>query len=168
MVNAAMIATSNKWNDSYVVIGPDEGELKLVRRSPSVRYEGCLPRQDIANRVAQCCVFVLPSSREPWGNVVALALSLGKPIIISESAAISSIIDQYRAGLLVPDGDTNALALAIHSVLTDDKLKLELIQGAKKLATQRFSYTEQLLRLNTLYGLTGRRTSPSMQETDTH
>ncbi len=138
-VDAAEIGAAAAWADRYVVVGPDEGDLDLVRASPNVSYEGSLPRDEVAQRVARCTVFVLPSLNEPWGNVVALALALGKAVIVTESAAIAPIILEYGAGVVVPDADPRGLADAVHRVLTDEDFRARLTAGAERLAAVQFS-----------------------------
>lgn len=63
-------------------------------------------------------VFVLPSFHEGYGMVLDEAISYGLPIVASDAGAIRDTTPD-GAGLLVPPGDPQALALALTQFITD-------------------------------------------------
>jgi glycosyltransferase involved in cell wall biosynthesis len=102
------------------VVGPDQGELEKVRSAEknliNFSYEGAIPLQEVAQRLAQSKAFVLPSINEPWGNTLTLALSLGVPVIVTKSAALAPAVNSYGAGLVVADGKPVELARAMKQI----------------------------------------------------
>jgi glycosyltransferase involved in cell wall biosynthesis len=121
-LSAAQRASNQAWAELYVVVGPDGGDLALVEaasHADNVAYEGAISADEVTHRVQQTGVFVLPSLNEPWGNVLALAISAGIPVVVPESAALAAKISEYGAGVVVPDGDGDAIAEAVHLLLTD-------------------------------------------------
>ena len=68
---------------------------------------------------------VFPSGFEGFGVPLVEAFALGVPVIAADNTSIPEVIG--GAGLLVPTGDVQALAGAIERVLTDQKLRSELI-----------------------------------------
>lgn len=124
-IGAAEFAHQNGWTERYVVVGPDQGELPLVleavRTNPLLTYEGSIPGTAVADRVASAGVFVLPSESEPWGNVLATAVAVGVPAVVTRSTALAETIESARLGIVVPDKDWRGIAEAVHLVVGSDE-----------------------------------------------
>lgn len=71
-------------------------------------------------------IFVLPSRDEPFGLVVAEALSMGKPVIVSQNSGIGEILLDYAADSFLPVEKyvcaltPKALARSIEAVIEND------------------------------------------------
>ncbi|MCP3103080.1 glycosyltransferase family 4 protein [Myxococcus sp. K15C18031901] len=96
-------------------------------------------------------VFVHASTRrEPFGLTIAEALACGRPSIISRaSGAAESLTDGVDA-LAIPPGDARALAMAMHSLLTDASLRERLGTSARRTAVEQFSrerYAREILAI---------------------
>lgn len=114
--------------------GPQKEELlsrisKLGLRGRAY-YAGWLPQQKLLATYPLFDVLVLPSvtlppSPEQFGCVLAEAMACGVPVIGSNSGAIPETVGQ--AGLIVPEGDPDALAKAIFKMSEDDHLRKRAI-----------------------------------------
>ncbi len=96
-------------SSKLVVIGKDEGELKICRRiaaerSLDVDFRGVVSEEEKEKAYAECDVLVLPTLSENFGLVVAEALSHGKRVITTDGAPAWEghdgvvYITGYRAG----------------------------------------------------------------------
>jgi len=90
----------------------------------SVRLAGFC--EDAISLINAASVFVLPSLAEPFGLVLVEAMSLGKPVIATNAGGPREIVQDGLTGLLVPPGDTTALAGAITRLVRDEPLRLAL------------------------------------------
>jgi len=63
---------------------------------------------------------VLSSRHEPFGRVVVESLAVGTPVVAFDSPGPAQILGEDFPELLVPPGDTHALADRIVGLLTDD------------------------------------------------
>jgi len=63
-------------------------------------------------------LFVLPSYSENFGNVVAEAMAMGCPVVVSPEVGIAALVKASEAGV-VTDCDPARLAAAINDLLTD-------------------------------------------------
>lgn len=82
----------------------------------SVRFCGRKPHDEIPDWMAACDVFCLPSLREGCPNVVLESLSSGRPVVASRVGGVPELLDD-TTGLLVPAGQPEAFAKALHTAL---------------------------------------------------
>jgi len=98
-----------------------------------IQFAGLVP--DIEPEYQQADVFILPSRFEGYGMVFAEALSAGLPVIAAKAGAVPDVVPG-TAGLLVAPDDPEALAGAIHKLLTTAGLRQQLQQGARACAAE--------------------------------
>jgi glycosyltransferase involved in cell wall biosynthesis len=83
-----------------------------------VELRGFVARHtDVLAAVAGSAAFVSASEIEGFGIVVAEAMALGTPYVVTDIPAFREVTDGGRGGALVPPGDADALAAAIESVI---------------------------------------------------
>lgn len=74
-------------------------------------------------------VFVLATLRETFGMAVAEALARGIPVISTATGEIPFLVGD-SAGIVVPAGNSDALAVALKRLLADAALRMKLQAGA--------------------------------------
>lgn len=77
-------------------------------------------------------VFVFPSFEEGSPNSIFEAMSIGLPVIAYNIPSIREIIENHVTGILVPEGDIEALAEAILTLANDRPLRTEMGKRAKE------------------------------------
>jgi glycosyltransferase involved in cell wall biosynthesis len=91
---------------------------------------GPLTNDELAAAYEHADVLIVTSRAETYGMVVAEAMAHGLPVIATSVGGVPEALghdaDGGRPGLLVPPGDTVALAAAIRAFLTDDELRRRL------------------------------------------
>jgi glycosyltransferase involved in cell wall biosynthesis len=123
-------------------LGSLDRDLATVRRvRQEIRKAGLVNRITLAGETgsrsrlkryyAAADVFVLPTEYEGYGMAVAEAVASGLPVISTPTGAIPDLVGR-DAGVLVPRGNVNALARALHRVLADDDLRASLRAGAMR------------------------------------
>ncbi len=104
-----------------------------------VCFSGLRTGHDLASAYATADVLVLPSHAETYGMVVTEALARGLPVITTAVGGLPEALGRTRdgrqPGLLVPPGDSAALAAALRRWLTDAELR----QGLRAAARERRS-----------------------------
>jgi rhamnosyl/mannosyltransferase len=108
-----------------------------------------------------CDVFVLPSidRREAFGIAQLEAMACGKPVIASDLPTGVRFVNRHQmTGLLVPPGDSDALAEALHRLLSDERMRTTLGNAAKRRAELEFSAERMVSKTLEVYeGVLGRR-----------
>ena len=84
---------------------------------------------EVPRYLQQMSVLVLPSLttptwKEQFGHVLVEAMACEVPVIGSDSGAIPEVIGD--AGLVVPEGNVDALTAALHRVTSDPQLRADL------------------------------------------
>lgn len=83
--------------------------------------------------IRQAELLVLSSRYEGFGMVLGEAMALGTPVLSADCpTGPRDLLEDGRAGLLVPIGDVDAMASAIQRLLTDSELRRSLVQAASR------------------------------------
>jgi len=105
-------------------------ELEIMVESEGlngrVHFPGLLFNGDLRTLYTQAKALVFPSSFEGFGIPLVEAFQFGLPVIAANNTSITEVVDD--AGILIRTGDEKALADAIEKVITNDKLRRELIK----------------------------------------
>ncbi len=111
------------WRMRLVGGGSARDEMESLARSlgigEKVAFLGQLTSTDLPAEYHKLDALVLPSLTRPnwkeqFGRVLVEAMAAGVPVIGSDSGAIPGVIDD--GGLIVPEGDVEALAAALRDL----------------------------------------------------
>ncbi|MFG6493163.1 glycosyltransferase [Microbacterium sp. P03] len=90
----------------------------LPRLGPDVRYVGPLRQQALARVVGRSAVaLVTPMWDEPFGLVIAEAMSTGTPVAAFDAGGVTEVTGGSEGALAVPRGDVEALAGAVELLI---------------------------------------------------
>jgi glycosyltransferase involved in cell wall biosynthesis len=107
--------------------GPEEASLRARAREYGI--EGDVPFLgsviDVPTLLDECSFTVLPSLSEGMPNAVLESLAHGRAVVASAVGGIPEIVIR-GGGILVPPGDPEALADAMHSLLAEPVLAARL------------------------------------------
>ncbi|MCB1859396.1 MAG: glycosyltransferase [Gammaproteobacteria bacterium] len=121
--------------------GPEEQVLR--EQLISLGLEGRVVfggfRHDLPRLLPCFEIMVLPSLKEGLGVALLQASSAGIPVIASRAGGMPEAVRDGENGLLVPPGDSQALAAAIRRLLDDSSLADRLGEGGRALMAREFS-----------------------------
>lgn len=90
-------------------------------------------RRDVPQILSCSEVLVIPSvAHEAFGYPIIEANAVGLPVVGSNIGGIPEVVVDRKTGLLVPPGDSAALANALNKLLKDKKLRDSLARRAKE------------------------------------
>jgi glycosyltransferase involved in cell wall biosynthesis len=142
---------------SFVLVGPDEGEGPAVEREVArvadparLRWEGPLDRRLVLERMAHSSMLVLPSYDEPFGMVLLEAMSLGRPVVLTESNGVAAELAELGCGVVVAD-DQASLDGAVRALLADPARLATLGARAHQVTADHFSLGAVAQQLESLY-----------------
>ncbi len=118
-----------------LLAGP--GELASAELPPRVAervtFLGKVSEQDKARMLRSVDVYVAPNTGgESFGMVLTEAMAAGAPILASDIDAFRRVLDNGRAGVLFPTGDSAALARQLGALLDDQGRRRALSAAAQE------------------------------------
>ena len=105
--------------------GALEAQARTLGIAARVVFTGGLSHDEVLALIAAGELFVMPSVRDPRGNVDGLpivvleAMAAGKPVVATAVSGLPLAVEDGVNGLLVPERDPAALAAAVTSLLAD-------------------------------------------------
>jgi glycosyltransferase involved in cell wall biosynthesis len=135
--------------------GPERQALEeLAERldvADRVRFLG--ERSDVADLLAACDVFVLPSLYEGLPISLLEAMAAERPTIATAIGGVDEVVRDGESGLLVPPAQPGAMASALRRLLADAELRARLAAAGHSLVTTQFSAPAMVQRVTELYEL---------------
>jgi len=109
------------WQLDVVGGGPSQSEYEQLAAdldlAGNVTFHGTKTKAEVAEFMAQADVFVLPSIWDNLPCVVIEAMASGLPVLATRTGGIPELINDDGLGILVPPADSEALAVALNSML---------------------------------------------------
>jgi len=144
-LRAAKIISTTRRDVSFLIVGDGNPsyiqELKKVidnyNISPFVYFVG--QRDDAIPIMKKSNVVTLTSNQEAFGRVIIEAMSVGTPVISTDSGGPSEIIENGVDGFLIPIGDAKALAFNIIKILDNPEISKKISSNGVKKATSKFN-----------------------------
>jgi phosphatidylinositol alpha-mannosyltransferase len=113
-------------------------QMKLARFAEQVDFLDRIEPSDVPDWLASLGICIFPSIWETFSYVTLEAAQAGKAIIGTRTGAVPEILDNGRAGLIVPPGDVSALAKALRKLMADGELRRNLGVAARRRFEERF------------------------------
>lgn len=142
---AALVAAASPLA-RFVVVGGGESEVESSYRQEvghlveelglTERLTFAGPRRDMASVMRALDVLVLTSRHEGFGRVVAEAMAVARPVVVSDEGGLPELVGAGADGLLAPPGDAAGFARQILRLLRDQDLSARLGARAAVAARQ--------------------------------
>lgn len=129
-------------------------EVGLSTTSHRVVFTGALPQDQTLERIGKMDIMLVPSMttpswKEQFGRVAVQAMAAGAAVIASDSGSLREVIGD--CGILVPEGDVDALAGALQRLLEDPARLTSLREAGRSRAAKRFSWEAVARGVNQMY-----------------
>lgn len=135
-----LIAAETNAHLCLVGGGPLRKQLEQqVRRLQLAGIHFLGPRTDVPSLLKTTDVFAFPSRTEGLPNALLEAMAAACPIVATDVPGCRDLISHDDTGLLVPYGDTLALAAAMRRLLDDRALATRLGRRASAIAANQWN-----------------------------
>jgi glycosyltransferase involved in cell wall biosynthesis len=113
-----------------------------------VNFLGNLSERDVTRELSSSDLFVLPSLAEGVPVSLMEAMAIGVPVIATNIAGTSELVEDGRTGLLVRPSDAHVLAEAIIRMRLEYSLRLSAAELGRKKVADEFDIEKETAKLN--------------------
>jgi serine O-acetyltransferase len=119
----------------YVGAGNQRKKLEQLAQidnmSSQVTFSGSLSLTQVADKIRQADLLILPSYREGVPNVLLEAFASGVPVVATKIGGIPEVVTQ-NTGVLVDAEDVNSLAQGLKEALSRQWLQDDILKHAER------------------------------------
>ena len=135
--------------------GPTKEHLKKLASeigiAEQVRFIGFLNEEGIIRELRDSDLFVLPSFIEGIPVSAMEAMAVGVPVIATNIAGTSELIEDGRNGILIRPSDSEALVDAVIRMINDYGFRVRAAELARKKVTDEFDIHKETAKLNAYF-----------------
>lgn len=132
--------------------GPDRSKLEHMTTQlgldENVKFVGYQSQADVRKHMQQTHVFVLPSFAEGVPVSLMEAMAAGIPVVTTQIAGVSELVEEGISGYLVPPGDVISLTDRIKTLLIDNQLRARLGAAGRAKVEKDFNIHHEVGRLH--------------------
>lgn len=116
-----------------------EQAARLQLSEKNLRFAGRVAPPDVSSWLQIADVFTLVSPSEGFPCALAEAMSVGLASVVSDIPGNRQLIESGKHGLLVPVGDSAAIASAIIQIFEDAPLRARMAQASRNRVLENYS-----------------------------
>lgn len=132
--------------------GPSKEQLQTLANdlqiAKHVTFLGFVDENALMNELELADLFVLPSSVEGVPVSVMEAMAVGVPVIATNVAGTSELVETSKSGLLVRPSDSQAIADAVVAMIENYGFRLEAARLGRKKVMDEFDVDQETEKLN--------------------
>lgn len=136
-----------RWKDAvFVFAGSGRDSIRLQRKARSlgmdhnVRFIGQVNKEQLRDLYQRAWIFVLPSRYEGMPSAVLEALASGLPMVATNVGGVGEAVRDGYEGMLVCPRDSEALAVAMDSLLDSEDTRVRFGRAARERAVKCFAW----------------------------
>jgi glycosyltransferase involved in cell wall biosynthesis len=155
VIDAAVHVLARFRDASFEIVGGGSELQPLLAHAAARRVLHAFTflghRDDVPARLADADIFALASRSEAFPNAVLEAMATGLPVVTSAVGGMLELVDDGRTGLLVPVGDSLALADRLCRLMADPALALRLGDAAREEVRAHYSFDRMVAGFERVY-----------------
>jgi glycosyltransferase involved in cell wall biosynthesis len=122
-----------------------------------VVFLGWVPNAALPQYYRSAAISVIPSLEEGFGIPAAEAMGCETPVVASDAGGLPEVVEHGVTGLVVPRGDTDALASAMESLLADPARRRRMGVAGRERALRLFDWDRTAEQFEHIYRDIGAR-----------
>ena len=135
-------------NAKLIIVGEGDERKNIERIIKKENLENCVSLvgqiDDVRSIVNLMDVFVLPSISDTFSNAALEAMSMGVPVILSDSGGASEMVEHGESGLIYQTGDTSTLTRLLCRLAREAGTRERLGTHARMTVIEKFSFARMV------------------------
>ena len=133
MLIKAFAAIKDEFPDWQLIIlgeGPDRESLQLTVDSLQLTDRVLMPGRSeyVIDELRKSKLFCMSTNAEGMSNALIEAMCVGLPVVSTDVCGAKELLCEPESGIIVPVGDTEALAKALRKVMSDEPLMQQMAE----------------------------------------
>jgi glycosyltransferase involved in cell wall biosynthesis len=165
LIDACGVLASENYPFACQIIGTGELESELraqierLQLQKWVQLSGPRPQREVIGLLQDAALFAAPcvvskdGNRDGLPTVLLESMALGTPCVSTDVTGIPEVLRHMETGLMVPQHDPQALALAMKQLMEDSALRVELATRARRLIEKEFDIHRNAARIREIFGV---------------
>ena len=138
--DAVLLIAGKVWKDDFRHYQEQMDALGIAENClSSIRY---IPDSEVGNYYAAADVVVLPYRRIYQSGVLLMAMSYGKPVVVSDIDGMAEVVEDRVNGYVFPSGDADALTAKLVEVLSEPEELRNVGKRALSYVKERHNWAE--------------------------
>ncbi|MGH2787265.1 MAG: glycosyltransferase [Actinomycetota bacterium] len=154
LIQAAALVRQEMPNVRFVLIGLGPLENEMRRKAAALGVDDIVIfagyREDVPRVAGTFDLFALPSIHEGLSIALVEAMTLGKPAVVTDVGGLPEVISHEKHGFVIPARNEKLLAEAIIKLLSDEDLRREFGENARRKAAT-FDIRNAVRRMEEVY-----------------
>ena len=105
-----------------------------------VLFTGKVADEEIRDFYCACDAFIFPNENQTWGLAVLEAMACGRPVLVSQGAAVHEVLTDMETAVLFPARDPAVLSQKIEWLSENPELCRSIAQRGMDLARTRYNW----------------------------
>ncbi|HKJ06669.1 MAG TPA: glycosyltransferase family 4 protein, partial [Flavobacteriaceae bacterium] len=142
-------------NVHFIVIGrdTDNAAMQLLKKeaknSENIHLLG--HRTDVVSILKSIDIYTQTSLSEGFGRAISEAMSVEKPIVMTNAGGCTELIETNKSGLVVPKKNAEAIANAWKKLIDDEHFRLQMGEHAQQRMFKKFNIKNTINKTQNLY-----------------
>ncbi len=144
-------AIMDKYADVFFVVvgeGKEDERERLIAYAENLAISGKVLfagfRSDLFRVYKTFDIFLMTSLTEGLPNTMLEAMSMGLPVVTTSVGGIPELLEGGKSGFMYEVGDVEGLAAKIMELITNEDLRDQLSEAARKRIENKFSFGKRL------------------------
>ena len=150
---ATRVLSGGRSDVMFIVAGdgPERAACERAAREAGlagrVRFLGTIAHDDVPRLLAACDLFVSTSTLTNRALPTCESMLCGVPVVVYDTGDTTTVVRDGESGVVVKDGDVDALASAVTRLLGDDGERIRLAANARRVAREMFTPWEDRIAM---------------------
>ncbi|KIC41623.1 hypothetical protein RA27_10355 [Ruegeria sp. ANG-R] len=133
--------------------GPDRPRLEAdaAQFGDRISFTGYLPQQEVAQKLSQSDICVLPSFAEGVPVILMEAMASGLPVVATQVAGVGELVTHGQNGYLARPGDPEDLRIYIEALVDSADLRARMGAAGREVVKSDFIVADESARLVRLF-----------------
>jgi len=159
LINKLLTGKERNLNIKYIIYGEGEEEIELRQLVEKcnlqnvVEFKGRIPNDLVPKALNEFDFFLGTSvlDSESFGVAIVEAMACEVPVIVTDVDGFKEVVDNARAGIMVPRKDFEAMAKQIYNLIKQPEQRIKLGTIQRKRVVDNYNWLENVKKMEVIY-----------------